>query len=101
MRAAKEPFWLVFLDTELIELFKKYDVFGLLFSSGRYHAQIVQRATDIFKVFAKHLTENELNILWESTKAEESVKIDIYKMLSSSAISLDHEIMKGFINKID
>lgn len=71
----------------MIELFKKHDVFGLLFSSGRYHAQIVQRATDIFKVFAKQkaLTEVELNILWESTKSEESVKIDIYKMLSSSA----------------
>jgi len=46
------------------------------------------------------ITEDELNLIWETCKSDESVKIDLYKVLSDIALSMGQQVTGFFIKKI-
>jgi hypothetical protein len=46
------------------------------------------------------ITEEELNLIWDTCKSDESIKIDLYKVLSDIALSMGPNETGFFIKKI-
>jgi hypothetical protein len=46
------------------------------------------------------ISEDELSLVWESCKSDESIKIDLYKVLSDISLSMGPNETGFFIKKI-
>lgn len=46
------------------------------------------------------IQDDELNLIWDTCKSDESIKIDLYKVLSDIALSMGPVVTSFFIKKI-
>jgi hypothetical protein len=78
-------------------------VFSLIFSGKYYHSQIVQRSSDILGLYAqeKALEESEVQILWEACLKDESMKVEVYQLITDAQYKLSSQVMTMFMKKID
>ena len=75
--------------TDLVQL----KVFEIIFSSKNFHSEIVQRADEVLKLYANtgQLSSNFVELLWETSQADESARIQIHKMIVDCADAINED----------
>jgi hypothetical protein len=83
-------------------MLREKNVFHEFFSKTRCHAQLVQRSQGLLRLLIGQgvITDEELNLIWDSCKSDESIKIDLYKVLADIALSMGPKETGFFIKKI-
>lgn len=87
---------------EIMNDFIKSDLFAQVFSPDKLHLQIVQRSQEVIKAYARQnkLSQEHIDLLWESTLTDETAQIEIYKVLQDSSGVIPDEVLEMFIKKI-
>ena len=83
-------------------MLREKNVFHEFFSKTRCHAQLVQRSQGLLRLLIGQgvITDEELHLIWDSCKSDESIKIDLYKVLADIALSMGPKETGFFIKKI-
>lgn len=83
-------------------MLREKNVFHEFFSKTRCHAQLVQRSQGLLRLLIGQgvITDEELKLIWDSCKSDESIKIDLYKVLADIALSMGPKETGFFIKKI-
>jgi hypothetical protein len=66
------------------------------------HLELVKRSQEIIKLYARNhkMTQNHINKMWECTMIDETMLIEIYNVVQTTATALDDEVIEMFIIKI-
>jgi hypothetical protein len=78
-------------------------LFESVFAPGKFHLQICQRASDVFKIYAMEnkLSDEQVEMLYDAASKDEASKIEVYKMFSDCANYLDDALVVKFVQRLD
>lgn len=88
-------------QTDVFQQIKKLDVFNEVFAPDKYHSQIVNRATELMRIYAREnaIEQEEADLLWQTMQKDEFIRIEIYQMISEVAQELKDDSIDLFVLK--
>ena len=86
----------------LVEWIRANNVFEFIFSAKHCHIQLVQRTSDLMKLFisTNQLTKEEMDMFWGCSKFDDHIKLEIYKVLSDISYNMKIEQLNYFLDAI-